>query len=139
MTAHNGLAGVRLQRGELDRALEDAFAAVEVARRLAQAQSSAQHQRWLSSSLSVLAAVHAARGEDDAARDAREQAFASIGESARDSRDPKILQRQIEALVDLGRLDEAQAVVDRLVQHAALDVRFSSYLREHGIEPSPTR
>lgn len=136
VTAHNGLARVRLQRGERDRALEDASAAVEVARRLAEAQSSAQHHRWLSSSLSVLAAVHAARGEDDAARDAREQALSSIEESARDSRDPEILQRQIEALVSLGRLDEARAVVDRLLQRASPDVRFSSYLREHGIEPS---
>jgi serine/threonine-protein kinase len=135
VTAHRGLAEVRLQRGERDQALEDAFAAVEIARRLAEVQNSAQHRLWLSNALSVLAAVHAARGEENAARDAREQAVSSIEETVRESFDPKILQRQIEALVDLERLDEARAVVERLVQHAAPSVLFSSYLREHGIAP----
>jgi eukaryotic-like serine/threonine-protein kinase len=125
--ARNSLGEALHARGDLDAAVGEAAAALEIAERLLEKDpDDPQALRLRSLGHALLGRVWSARGEAAKSRGAWQQALASIEPVARASNDDRLLDPWARALLQLERVDEAAAAVEKLT---ARGYRYPPFVR----------
>ena len=126
--ARNSLGEALHARRDLDGAVKEAAAALEIAERLLEKDpDDPQALRLRSLGHALLGRVWATRGEAAKSRAAWQQALASIEPVARASNDDRLLEPWARALLQLKRVDEAAAAVEKLTSRG---YRYPPFVRE---------
>jgi tetratricopeptide (TPR) repeat protein len=126
--ARNSLGEALHARGDLEGAVREAAAALEIAERLLEKDpDDPQALRLRSLGHALQGRVWSTRGEAAKSRDAWQKALASIEPVARTSNDDRLLEPWARALLQLQRVDEAAAAVEKLTSRG---YRYPPFVRE---------
>ncbi|MET0552643.1 MAG: protein kinase [Vicinamibacteria bacterium] len=126
--ARHSLGEALHDRGDLEGAVREAAAALEITERLLEKDpDDPQALRLRSLGHALLGRVWSTRGGAAKSRDAWQQALASIEPVARTSNDDRLLEPWTRALLQLDRGDEAAAAVEKLTSRG---YRYPPFVRE---------
>ena len=131
---HSGLGAAFRYQGRLDEARDAMEKSLSITRRLAARDpTNASMTNDLAWDLAQVGMIYAALGDDDAARRAWEEAAETIAPVAEATGVPYYLDTQVLALLNLGRVEEARPIVERLEAAGWDDPEFLELCRRHGL------
>ncbi len=132
--SYSGLGSVLRRRGELEAASDNMEKSLGISRRLADRDpTNVSMRNDLAWDLIQLGMVREALAEPAAARAAWEEAVVIITPIAEATDVPYYRDTQVLALLNLGRVEEARPIVEKLLASGWDDAEFLELCRQHGL------